>query len=113
METDGVQMTLDSLTAGRARANREWLTLPTGVSLGPVVVAARDEGDRSADRVAGGEAAAAKRPFCSPNRGWRRLLLLLALALLVWLGWELRPRGEVGDRAGLSFSGPGLSLIHI
>ena len=39
------------------------------------------------------------------GKGFSRLIPLLLLGLALWLAWTLFPRGEVGDRAGLSFSG--------
>lgn len=105
MQADEMELTFHSLAPGRGRRGKyRHQPSPTDATLVPAVVAVRDEDDDEDERVAEEEAAAKKRTFCFPNRGLRRCLLLLVLIFLVWLGWELIPRGEVGDRAGLSFS---------
>ena len=71
----------------------------------PVVVEVPDEADAAAAREAKSRAGWLRTTCGCANRGWRRLILLLVIGLLVWLAWALIPRGEVGDRQGLSFSG--------
>ena len=78
--------------------------VPTGATLVPVVVAVPDEADREAEKEAEERVATARTTCGCSNRGWRRLIMLLAIALLAWLAWALIPRGDVGDRAGLAFA---------
>ena len=84
----------------------------TGATLVPVVVAVPDEADKEADKEAEERAATARTTFGCANRGWRRLIVLLAIGLLAWLAWELIPRGDVGDRAGIAFAGSAAVLVR-
>ncbi|MGZ0193784.1 MAG: hypothetical protein ACKVG5_15815, partial [Acidimicrobiales bacterium] len=101
-----MDLTFNSLVPGRSKREEYRHTpLPTNAKLVPLLVAVPDAEDRAANREADKTAAATRTTFCFPNSGWRRLLLLLVLFFAAWLVWELVPRGEVGDRSGLTFSG--------
>jgi hypothetical protein len=97
-----MDLTFDSWKIGRGSRHPR---VPTGAKLVPVVVEVPDEADVAAAQEAESRAGWFRTTCGCANRGWRRLILLLVVGLLIWLAWALIPRGEVGDRQGLSFSG--------
>ena len=103
MEKHGMQLTFQSLRADPPFRHQ---TVPTDAKLVPVVTVVPDGEDEHENRAS---ASWFSRTWlgCS-NRGWRRLLLFLALVLGVWLAITLIPRhDEERTHGGLLLTGSG------